>query len=91
MSAVLDLAEVTKTSDVEIDGHKLWVRPGQLPEGRFWQLLSTMDVPLGMVIEHPTAAGSWFEALVPSSLGRSESTLEAVRRVVGHVQPAAQR
>lgn len=84
----MDLAEVIVTAEVQIDGHELWVRPGCTCGGRYWQLLSTTDVPLGMVVERRTDAGSLFEALVPSSVGPL-SSLEAVRLVVAHRQRSA--
>lgn len=89
MSALLlDLAEVTATAEVQLDGHELWVRPGCTCGGRYWQLLTTGDVPLGMVVERRSAAGTLFEALVPASAGPSVSSLDAVRLVVTYKQPS---
>jgi hypothetical protein len=85
----LDLAEVTTTADVKIDGHSLWVRPGRTAAGRFWQLLSVSDVPLGMVVERISADGVLFEALVPSAAGPSVSSVDAVRLIVSHPQRSA--
>lgn len=90
MSApLLDLAEVTETAEVQVDGHELWVRPGCTCGGRYWQLLTTGDVPLGMVVERESATGTAFEALVPASGGPSVSSLDAVRLVLACGQGGA--
>lgn len=90
MSAPLvDLAEVTGTVEVQVDGHELWVRPGCTCGGRYWQVLTTGDVPLGMVVERASSGGVLFEALVPSAGGPSVSSVDAVRLVVAHMQRSA--
>lgn len=82
MSAPLvDLAEVTGTVEVQVDGHELWVRPGCTCGGRYWQVLTTGDVPLGMVVERESADGVAFEALVPAG-SPCTSSLDAVRLVL---------
>jgi hypothetical protein len=86
---LVDLTEVTKTAEVQVDGHELWVRPGCTCGGRYWQVLTTGDVPLGMVVERRTDAGPLFEALVPSAGGPSVSSVDAVRLVVTYKQPSA--
>lgn len=68
MSASFDLAEVTQTTDVVIDGHLLWVRPGSTTDGgRFWQFLTKSDVRVGMVVELDGALVASFEPKVPEA------------------------
>jgi len=62
MSVTFDLSEVTETTDVVIDGHTLWVRPGATANGRYWQLLTPSDVRVGMVIERGGALVAVFES-----------------------------
>jgi hypothetical protein len=86
---VFDLAEITETTEVVIDGHTLWVRPGSTAGGRYWQLLTTSDVPVGMVVERCSrcdgAAVSQFEALVSVSGGPLASATDAARLVLAEL------
>lgn len=69
MSATaVDLAEVTKTTDIVVDGHTLWVRPGFAGGGRFWQLLTPADVRVGMVVERDGAFVAVFEPTVTGAI-----------------------
>lgn len=57
MSAMVDLAEVTKVADITVEGHPLWVRPGATEDGRYWQFLTPTDVRVGMVVERDGSCG----------------------------------
>jgi hypothetical protein len=70
---VFDLAAVTETTDIVIDGHVLWVRPGRTESGRYWQLLTGADLRVGMVVERDGALEAAFELAGP---------VDVVRRIV---------
>lgn len=60
-TATLDLAQITGTADVVVDGHVLWVRSGVTCSGRYWQFLTRTDVPVGMVVERDGVLVAVFE------------------------------
>jgi hypothetical protein len=66
MNPYFDLSKVTDPTEVRIDGHDLIVRPGSTEGGRYWQLLTTDGVRVGMVAEH------WVRVL-----GRTRQVFEA--------------
>lgn len=66
MNTRFDLSTVTDPTEVRIEGHNLIVRPGSTKGGRYWQLLTTDGVRVGMVAEH------WVRVL-----GRTRQVFEA--------------
>lgn len=82
MSApVVDLAEVTETTDLVVEGHTLWVRPGWTEDGRYWQLLTPNDVRLAMVVERRGVLVPVFEEQ-RAVAGPSVSVTDVLRPIV---------
>lgn len=64
---MVGLAEVTTTTDITVDGHTLWVRPGITKCGRYWQFLTSRDVRVAIVVEKDGALVAVFEPVAPNA------------------------